>query len=186
MKTKPLFTPPAKNCVLLLQLLQQLTLLITMPSLELERWYAVYAKPRREEIARFYIERKGILVFFPKLFIPRPTTKHPQIVPLFPNYLFVRIRTLIEYDSVRWSPGVRNVVSFEGTPTPLDEEVIEFLKSLATPAGIITVRSALTERGIGGMSESFAKLTRLIQGPLDSRERIGVLMQFLHYKTSDT
>jgi transcription antitermination factor NusG len=151
-----------------------------MPSIELGRWYVVHAKSHQEEVVQFHLERRGLIVFFPRLFIPQPSPNHPQIVPLFPNYLFVQIREPAEYDYMRWSPGVKYVVNFNGTPVPVDGEIVTFLKERATPKGILTVRSALVvKQEVGDRSESVARLVSIFQNPHDSRCRVKVLMQLL-------
>ena len=150
-----------------------------MASLELGRWYVVYSKRHREEIVQFYLERKGLVVFFPRLLL-QPFTKRPRIVPLFPNYLFVRIHKPDEYDIVRWSSGVIRVVDFYGHPTPLDEEVIEFLKQLVTPAGIIAMDPSLIIRNkVENENRRIAGLMNALLNPHNSRDRVGVLMQLL-------
>jgi transcriptional antiterminator RfaH len=148
-------------------------------SLELGRWYLVYSKRRREEVVQFYLERKGLVVFFPRLLL-QPFTQRPRIVPLFPNYLFVRIHKPADYDIVRWSSGVVRVVDFYGHPAPLDEEVVEFLRQQVTPAGIIAMNSALTVRNkVENENGRFVSIMNDLLNPHNSRDRVGVLMQLL-------
>ena len=151
---------------------------VVTTSLELGRWYVVYSKRHREEVVQFYLERKGLLVFFPRLLL-QPFTKRPRIVPLFPNYLFVRIHKPVDYDIVRWSSGVVRVVDFYGHPAPLDEEVVEFLRKRVTPAGIITMDSSLTVRNkVENENGRIVRMNDLLN-PHNSRDRVGVLMQLL-------
>lgn len=148
--------------------------------METGRWHVLYSKRRHEEIAQFYLQRKGLDVFFPRLLLPQLGPNRPRIVPLFPNYLFVRVRKRAEYDSLRWSPGVTRVVDADGCPLPLANEVVEFLKHQATPAGIITMSPSLTVReDIEDISERTARLMNVLLHPRDSKERIKVLMQLL-------
>jgi len=148
-------------------------------SLELGRWYVVYSKRHREEVVQFYLERKGLVVFFPRLLL-QPFTKHPRIVPLFPNYLFVRIHKPVDYDIVRWSSGVVRVVDFYGQPAPLDEDVVEFLRQRVTPAGIITMNSSLTVRSnVENENGRIVRVMNDLLNPHNSRDRVGVLMQLL-------
>jgi len=150
-----------------------------MAPLELGRWYVVYSKRHREEIVQFYLERKGLVVFFPRLLL-QPFTKRPRIVPLFPNYLFVRIHKPVEYDIVRWSSGVIRVVDFYGHPAPLDEEIIEFLKQQVTPAGIIAMDPSLVVRNkVENENRRIASVMNALQNHHNSRDRVGVLMQLL-------
>lgn len=151
-----------------------------MSSVEIGRWYVLYSKRRHEEIAQFYLQRKGLDVFFPRLLLPQSAPNRLRIVPLFPNYLFVRIQNCAEYDFVRWSPGVTRVVDADGRPLPLANEVVEFLRRQATPAGIITMSPSLTARqDVEHMSERTARLMNVLLHPQDSKERVKVLMQFL-------
>ena len=145
------------------------------------QWYVVYSKPRREEFARSHLCRKGLEVFFPKLALPHPRPRQSQLVPLFPNYLFVLLQFPEEYHYALWSPGVKTVVNFNGTPAPIDEEIIRFLKEEADAEGIIEGRSSLTVgqevRIKGGPLDG---LMGIIQDPPDARGRVKVLMQLLN------
>ncbi len=144
------------------------------------RWYVVYSKPRREEFAQSNLQRKGLEVFFPRLALPYPRPKQNPIVPLFPNYLFVRLRLPEEYSYALWSPGVKNIVSFNDTPAPIDEDIVTFLKSQADIASIIKGHSQLAVgqqiRISGG---PFDGIIGIIHDPPDARGRVGVLMQLL-------
>src|SRR5205809_7758981 len=86
---------------------------------------------------------KGWRFLFPRLLLAQSLPKHRQLVPLFPNYLFVKIQEPEEFGYARWSPGVNSLVSFNGTPAPVDEAIIMFLKEQATPEGILIARSTL-------------------------------------------
>jgi len=145
------------------------------------QWYVVYSKPRREEFAKSHLCRKGLEVFFPKLILPNPRLRQGPVVPLFPNYLFVRLHLPEEYNYALWSPGVKTIVNFNGSPTPVDEEVINFLKEEADLEGVIKGRSNLTIgqeiRIKGGPLDG---LIGIIQGPPNAQGRINVLMQLLN------
>ncbi|MEW6297665.1 MAG: transcription termination/antitermination NusG family protein [Thermodesulfobacteriota bacterium] len=147
---------------------------------EPQRWYVVYCKPRKEETARFHLSHKGLETFFPRLLLPKRTMNRQPIVPLFPSYLFVQLCTPEEYNYARWSPGVRCVVNFNGTPTPVDDEVVLFLKKRANPDGIVEacVNLAVGQevRITGG---PFAGLMGIIQNPPDARGRVRILLELL-------
>jgi transcription elongation factor/antiterminator RfaH len=144
------------------------------------QWYVVYSKPRREEFAQSNLQRKGLEVFFPRLAFPHPRPRQNQIVPLFPNYLFVRLQLPEEYNYALWSPGVKTLVSFNETPAPIDEEIITFLKSQADIAGVIKGQPQITigqqVRISGGPLDG---IIGIIHDPPDARGRVGILMQLL-------
>ena len=145
------------------------------------QWYVVYSKPQKEKYAKFHLGLKGLEVFFPQLFLPGSVQQRKQTVPLFPNYLFVRMRFSQEYCYVVWSPGVKRIVSFDGTPQAIDEKIVMFLMQRATPDGIIKARSSLMvgqEVQISG--GSFNGLVGIIQEPPDAKERVKVLLKLLN------
>jgi transcription antitermination factor NusG len=141
-------------------------------------WYVVYSKPHREESAQFHLQSKGIEVFFPRLLLPESLRR--RIVPLFPNYLFVRIHLLEQYHYVLWSPGVKRFVSFNDVPLPLDDNIAGYLMQQANSDGIITARSNLKvgqEVRING--GPFDGLVGMIQESPNARGRVKVLMKLL-------
>jgi len=154
--------------------------LFKMSHLEMQRWYVVYSKPHKEELARFHLELKGIEVFFPRLLLPESARARKRVVPLFPNYLFVRIHIPEEFNYALWSPGVKHFVSFNGIPAVLDEEVVTFLMKQATPEGIITARSNLKAgqqvQIVGG---PFEGLVGIIHEPPNARGRVKILLRLL-------
>ena len=101
-------------------------------------------------------------------------------MPLLPSYLFARVDTPEQYDYVRWSPGVRYVISFNGTPAPLDDSIVSFLKQQADDEGILAARSTL-EAGQEVLINDgpFAGLVGIIQNPPDARGRVKVLLELL-------
>jgi len=153
-----------------------------MPSLGLGQWYVVRTKSRREEVAQFHLQRKGLTVFFPRLLVPQSNSRRIHIVPLFPGYLFVQVQKSTEYDWVRWVPGVKDVVNFNGIPVPVDEEIVMFLRTQATPAGVLTEGSLLIiKHKAEGLNEPFTRLVNGFQRLYNSRTRVKVLLQLFEH-----
>lgn len=143
-------------------------------------WYVVYSKPHKEAHARFHLGLKGIDSFFPRLHLPGSIEKKPRVVPLFPNYLFVRIHLPTEYHYVIWVPGVKKIVSFSDTPVPVDDSVIQFLQQNADDHGVIQARSRLRPgQEVEITGGPFNGLVGIIQDPPDARGRIKVLLKLL-------
>ncbi len=143
-------------------------------------WYVVYTKPRKEALAQFHLRQKGLEIFFPQLLLPESNLNFRRVVPLFPSYLFVKIRISTEFQFVTWSPGVKRLVSFDGVPSVIEDSVVAFLMRHAGPNGIIQARSNLRVgqevRITGG---PFEGLVGIIQEPPNSRERVKVLLSLL-------
>jgi transcriptional antiterminator RfaH len=152
-----------------------------MLATETRRWYSVYSKPQKEKFAQFHLQLKGVEVFLPQLELPPSSLRARRVVPLFPSYLFVRIDVECgENAYVVWSPGVKYLVSCNGVPASIDDNVIEFLKDRADQDGRITASSNLKRgqrvRVTGG---PFEGLEAMIERPPDGRGRVKLLMNLL-------
>lgn len=145
-------------------------------------WFVIYSKPRKEASAQFHLDRRGIEVFAPKMLLPAYLDRRTRLVPLFPNYLFVKIDPVVDFHTVLWTPGVsRFVASQGGTPAQLDAAIVAFLKERADGEGIITARADLK---VGAQVEvtrgPFDGLIGIIARPPDAKGRVKVLMQLLN------
>jgi transcriptional antiterminator RfaH len=143
-------------------------------------WYVVYSKPHKEEQAQFHLRMKKLDVFFPRLDLVRVAEKRKRIIPLFPNYLFVRIHLPTEFHYVSWSPGVKRLVSFGDRPIPIDERVISFLKQQTDAEGVIKARSQLRPgQEVEIRGGPFDGLIAIIQDPPDDKGRVKILLKLL-------
>ena len=153
---------------------------------EIQRdWYVVYSKPHKEEQAQFHLRLKGLEVFFPRLDLVRVAEKRKRIIPLFPNYLFVRLHLPTEFHYVIWSPGVKRLVSFGDRPIPVDEQVINFLKQQTDGDGLIKARSQLRPgQEVQIRGGPFDGLVAIIQDPPDAKGRVKILLKLLSRQVS--
>jgi transcriptional antiterminator RfaH len=148
-------------------------------------WYVVYSKPHKEEQAQFHLRMKGLDVFFPRLDLIRVAEKRKRIIPLFPNYLFVKLHLPTEFHYVIWSPGVKRLVSFGDRPIPLDDAVVSFLKQQTDPEGLIKARSQLRPgQEVEIRGGPFDGLIAIIQDPPDARGRVRILLRLLSRQVS--
>jgi transcription antitermination factor NusG len=147
-------------------------------------WFVVYSKPHKEGRAEFQLRRRGVEVFYPRLQLPGYVDPRRQIVPLFPGYLFVRIVLGSQFYDVVWAPGVSRFVGTYGLPTPLDDEVVAFLRANADADGLLRARPTLV---VGQHVEitrgPFAGIVGIIQRPPNAKGRIRVLMRLLNRGT---
>jgi transcription elongation factor/antiterminator RfaH len=147
-----------------------------------KKWYVLYTKPRSEDLAGDHLERKDIPVFLPKIREFRHSSKgeEVEIKPLFPNYLFAQMAYPDDYYTVIWAKGVRRIVGNGTEPIPLDDSVVDFLKKQTEEKGFIKPSPRLkigdTIRVRNG---PLAGLIGVIDGSIDEKGRIKVLMDFL-------
>jgi len=146
------------------------------------KWYVIYTKPSSEEKARADLERRDIPAFLPKIRECHYTTKGNQakIKPLFPNYLFAHMAYPDDYYAVIWAKGVRRIVGNGTEPIPLNDSVVEFLKSQSEEKGFVqpSLRLKIGDavRVRKGPLEGFIGI---IDGSVDEKGRIKVLLDFL-------
>jgi transcriptional antiterminator RfaH len=150
-----------------------------------KHWCAVYTKPQREEFAEVNLRLRLIDTFFPKLSLPKSAKRKKQIVALFPNYLFVCIDVIsVDYASVIWCPGVKRMVTFNGTPAIVEESIIAFLMGQVGADGVIAARCNIRigqQVAIDG--GPFDGLVGIIQEPPNARGRVKILLQLLNRPT---
>jgi len=145
------------------------------------QWYVVYSKRYREDFVQYHLQRRQVEVFFPQLQLPSPAARARHRVPLFPNYLFVRLDLPREYSAVLWCPGVRCLVSFNGVPAPLDDSVVEFLRQRADGQGVVSMaREFAVGQEVRVSTGSLEGLTGIIQDPPDGKGRVRILMKLLN------
>jgi transcription antitermination factor NusG len=93
------------------------------------RWYAVYTYPRHEKAVREHLESKSVEAFLPT-FVSEHRWKDRCVrvqTPLFPGYVFIRI-DVSERSKVFAVPSVIRMLSFNGTPAPIDDSEIEAVR----------------------------------------------------------
>jgi transcription antitermination factor NusG len=111
------------------------------------RWYAVYTYPRHEKTVTDHLRSKLIEVFLPTI-TTKSQWKDRRIqleTPVFPGYVFTRI-DLSQRGKVVAVPGVVRILSFNGTPTPIDDREIDNVR-LCLKSGVVTTSQA--SMGIG-------------------------------------
>lgn len=147
-----------------------------------DRWYVAQTQPRAESRAIIHLQRQGFRIFCPRY---RKTVRHARnaksvLVPLFPNYLFLRLDTSRElWRAVNGTRGVARVISHGESPAPLPHGIVEDL---------------LAKTGADGVMEwtpffKIGQAVRIADGPftdlvgkleyLDAAGRVRVLLELL-------
>ena len=148
----------------------------------LRRWYVIYTKPSSEDITRDHLVRKDIHVFLPKIRESHYSSKGEEIKikPLFSNYLFARMACPEDYYTVIWAKGVKRIVGNGKEPIPLDESVVGYFQKQTREKGFIQPSPRLkTGDTVRVRNGPLAGLMGIIDGSIDEKGRIKVLMDFL-------
>jgi transcriptional antiterminator RfaH len=99
-------------------------------------WYALHTKPKQEFRAELNLKAWRVETFTPKIKRKRRASwgeaKAPVIKPLFPGYIFARFNPETLLHKIVFTRGVQSVVSFGGSPTPVEDDIIDLLRMRAT------------------------------------------------------
>lgn len=148
-----------------------------------KQWFVLYTKPEKEEYAELNLRLRGVDTFFPKLSLPKSVKRKRQIVPLFPNYLFVRF-DIASCWSVMWCPGVKRLVAFNGSPAVVEESIMAFLMAQAGPNGLISAHcNVAVGQHVSIEGGPFDGLVGIIQEPPNGKGRVKILLQLLNRPT---
>ena len=152
---------------------------------ELDRnWYVVRSKPRREEFAQRQLIRRGVETFLPRIVESVRPGCEPSVSPLFPGYLFARVELATQYSSVIWTPGVTTMVAFGDTPVAVEENVVDFLKERCAGRGLIIAQPTFDSGDqVKIVRGPLAGLQGIVQGRVNGRDRVLVLMEVLRRQT---
>jgi transcriptional antiterminator RfaH len=95
-------------------------------------WYALLVKARHEKTVSDNLSAMGHTVFLPQYVSRRRwSDRYKEVtLPLFPGYTFCRL-SASEHWWVPQLPSVHGIVGFGNTPTPLDEDEVAAIQSIA-------------------------------------------------------
>lgn len=142
-------------------------------------WYLLHCKPQQQARAQWHLGHQGFDCYTPQHPVKRIAkgkveTRHE---PLFPGYVFINLHEQSNWQAVRCTRGVNKVVSFNGMPHPVPDELIAGLQQrLATPAEPAPLFKT-GERVV--ITEGCFKHIEAIVKSVKADERVIVLMKIL-------
>src|SRR6266446_1742099 len=110
----------------------------TLPN---SHWYAIRTHLHQENRAEANLRTLNVEIFYPKIKEQRRNQFSGACTsltkPFFSRYLFARFTVEQVLRKIWWTRGVQSVVSFGGTPSPVDDEIIECLRSRVDRDGFV-------------------------------------------------
>jgi transcriptional antiterminator RfaH len=93
----------------------------------------VHTHPKQEDRTSDNLLAWGIQILTPKLRVKKYNQFSGKVTqlakPLFPGYIFSRFRFNELYHKIRFTRGVHSLVSFNNEPVPVDDEIIDVVRS---------------------------------------------------------
>ncbi len=146
-------------------------------------WFAIRAKPRREDFAAMNIGALGIGILLPRIQVERLVRGAAQkwTKPLFPGYFFARFFAADSFESVKGARGVLQVVSSGRLPLPVSDKVVREIQGRIEPDGFIRILPTGLEAGTRVIIQSgpFEGMIGRVERELDDRKRVAIFLEAL-------
>jgi transcriptional antiterminator RfaH len=150
------------------------------------RWYAIRAKPNREKEVEKRLTDLHLEVFLPWLRTRRRIGSrfHWVLAPLFPGYLFCRLDIVISGKAARYSPGVKDFLTFGNRIAEVGNDIIQALRERC-PGGIAQIEGMTAKPGdaVRINEGPFSGLEAIFERSLKGSERVAVLLEILGRQT---
>ncbi len=136
-------------------------------------WYVVNTKPRQEEFAKRMIAQLGVETLYPKI---------NERKGLFPGYLFAKYNPMEYFKRIRYTKGVRDIVSYGYNPVPVDDDIIDAIRT-RMKNGFIQISNDLFKKGERVIiREGLFKDFEGIFEDIKDSERIIILLNLISYQ----
>ena len=150
-------------------------------------WYVVHTHSKQEDRTSSNLKIGGIETLAPKLKVNRPnqfTGKLTQVVkPLFPGYIFARFAFNEQYHKVRYTRGVHRLICFSNTPTSVDDEIVDLVRSKIGPDGFVSMSEELKPGDEVVISEGrFQHLSGVFEREMEDADRVQILLNAVSFQ----
>jgi len=129
----------------------------------------------------------GIETYLPKIKLrsrDRYLCKHTWLIkPLFLRYLFARFRFNTMGHQIRYTRGVRDVVSFGENPLSVDDEIIKLIQSQHDEYGYVKLEDNLRQGDeIVVRDGIFKGIHGIFERNVSNTDRVMILLKAIHFQ----
>lgn len=150
------------------------------------KWYAIQTKVNREKDVEKRLTDFSLEVFLPWMRARRRIGSrfHWVLAPLFPGYIFCRLDMVVSGKAARYSPGVKDFLTFGSRIAEVSENIIQTLRERC-PDGIAEIDPVSANPGeVVRINEGpFSGLEAIFEQKLKGSERVAVLLEILGRQT---
>ena len=148
-------------------------------------WNVVYTNANHEAQLAKFLTLLDLEVYAPR-FAPKARTRPGSVrdrrqLWVFPGYLFIRVPPRFDrWDLVQWAPGVRRILSTDGSASTLADDVIERLRlRLAGPMPARRRPRFRPGQPVVIECGPLAMVDAIFEKDLNTSERVQVLVRLL-------
>jgi transcription antitermination factor NusG len=142
-------------------------------------WYVVNTKPKKEfQVEKLFAE--GGYTYY------NPVYRHEKkIRPFFPGYGFLQFEFPDQFQTVRFTRGVKRIVGNQGGPIPVPVELIQEIKAREID-GLIEFEKHGQAPKVGDEIEvvegPLKGLKGIFQKEIGDKERVMILLSYVSYQ----
>jgi len=146
------------------------------------RWYAIHTHVRQEDRAESNLQGWRVETFAPRYRSQRRQPSGPGRTPfvkhLFPSYIFARFNAQETAHKICFTRGVRGIVSFGDGPAPIEDALIELIKSRRQEDGLIRLEDEIKcGEPVLVRAGSFRGLTGAFERRMKDSKRVMILLE---------
>jgi transcriptional antiterminator RfaH len=144
-------------------------------------WFALYTKPHKEYLVRDLLSAQKVEVYLPEIAVKTIRRDRRAKRPFFPHYLFVRFGLQDGMMArLRWTPGLRCIVSTGGRPVPVPDGVVQEIRRRLTNMAQVEPEDRF-RRGdvVHVMRGPFEGLDAVFDRRLSAQGRVRVFLQWM-------
>lgn len=150
-------------------------------------WYVVHTHLKQEERTSSNLGTLQLETLAPKLRVEKYNQFTGQLTkvfkPLFPNYIFARFKFNEVYHRIRFTRGVHSLVMFNNTPTPVDDEIIELIRSRMGEDGVVKTMEELKPGDAVMIRDGrFKNLCGVFERGMPDADRVRVLLNTVSFQ----
>jgi transcriptional antiterminator RfaH len=149
-------------------------------------WYAIRTKAKQENRADINLRAWRVQTFTPKLKEHRRSGYGGRYVskPLFTRYIFAHFDASLLIHKINYTRGVQNVVSFGGSPVPIDDKVINLIRAQVDEDGFIRLGEELklgdkVQVKFGPLKSLFG----IFKQKIKDTDRVKILLSTVNYQS---
>jgi len=154
-------------------------------ALQMENWYVIQTKPKKEGEATSYLSTKGVEIFNPLMekFALKNGRMNKEFGSLFPGYIFGKFDLDQNYPLVRWARGVKCVLGFGKYPVAISEEVVQIIRERTDDQGIVRVKQNFKTNDVVRIKTGPLKdLLGVFERWVSDNDRVRILLNLIGYQ----